>query len=468
MSEVAPPDIEHMPVVNDPRAWSPIRKNISLAMISSASMIAGLAGSIQNPAVQQMQENLPATSAQFSWSISAFVLVQGLIPLVWSAISEVKGRKLVYVVSLALFTVGSVVVAVSRSAGLLIGFRCLQAAGSSAVISIGAATLADMYEPAERGTKMGIYYIAPLLGPSIGPILGGGLTTGLGWRAIFWFLSIVGSSICFSFAVLFHDTFRKERSLTYQNVLKKRLEGVVNRKSPHALSLKDINPTRPVVLVLRRINNVTILFASGLQFAFSFLIAYTTARTLSMHYNYNALAIGLVIVAFGIGSITGSLLGGRFSDHELARLKTANNNVSYPEMRLKSVIYSACLLPPFILAFGWVCEQHVHVAALCVFLFFCGFFSSWTYASTLAYIVDSNTGRSSSAVATNSAFRGISAFVAIEIAVPLQDGLGDGWTYTLWAGLMLISGLLILLIACRGQGWRQKAEERERLYTNKD
>ncbi|KAG6840822.1 hypothetical protein C0991_004113 [Blastosporella zonata] len=48
VAEVVRPDIEHMPVENDPRKWSPLRKNLSLAMISSASMIAGLAGSIQN------------------------------------------------------------------------------------------------------------------------------------------------------------------------------------------------------------------------------------------------------------------------------------------------------------------------------------------------------------------------------------------------------------------------------------
>ncbi|KAG6809840.1 hypothetical protein H0H92_014532 [Tricholoma furcatifolium] len=457
VSQVARPDIEHMPVANDPRAWSPLRKNLSLTMIASASMIAGLSGSIQNPAVEQMQAQLPATSGQFSWSVSAFILVQGLMPLVWSAISEVKGRK-IFLVS------------------------------SSAVITIGAATLADMFEPAERGTKMGIYYMAPLLGPlppqSIGPLLGGGLTTGLGWRAIFWFLSIVSGSICVCFIIFFRDTFRKERSLIYQNVLRQRLEEAhkeekVSDKGQNPdpekggvpleinLSLRDVNPGKPLILVLRRINNIPILIASGLLFAFGFLIAYTTARTLGSVYNYSALKIGLVLVAFGVGSVTGSVLGGRFSDRQLALLKAANGNVSYPEMRLKSVTYSASLFPLFVLAYGWLSEKHVNVAALCVFLFFCGFFSIWTYASTLAYIVDSNTGRSSSAVATNSAFRGVFAFAAIEVAVPLQDNLGDGWTYTIWAALMLISGMLIILVGYRGQGWRLQAEERERLQEGK-
>ncbi|KAF9468747.1 major facilitator superfamily domain-containing protein [Collybia nuda] len=474
----APLDIEHMPVHNDPRLWSATRKNVSLALIASASMIAGLAASIQNPAVEEMQNDLDATSAQFSLSISLFILVQGLVPLVWSAISEIKGRKLVYIMSLALFTIGSIVVAVSNSMDLVIGFRSLQAAGSAAVITIGAATLADIFEPAERGTKMGIYYMAPLLGPSLGPILGGILTTGLNWRAIFWCCTIMSGSICLIFLFFFDDTFRRERSLTYQNVLRKRLrDGTLTPNAeknaqgsfdtPPSLSLKDVNPIKPLWLVLRRWNNVTILSASGLLFGFAFTIAYTCARTLSLHYHYNALKIGLVLLAFGLGSLAGSLLGGRWSDRELARLKALNGGNSYPEMRLKSAIYSIFIFPPCVLGFGWLCEKRVHISAICVMLFACGLFSIWTYSSAIAYIVDSNTGRSSTAVATNSAFRGIYAFVATEVAVPLQDGLGDGWMYTIWAGLMLISGLLVFLVAWRGELWRKRAELREALHDQK-
>ncbi|KAJ7855039.1 hypothetical protein B0H14DRAFT_2755751, partial [Mycena olivaceomarginata] len=83
---------------------------------------------------------------------------------------------------------------------------------------------------------------------------------------------------------------------------------------------------------------------------------------------------------------------------------------------LKSTAYGLILLPPSVLAFGWVSAKHVHVSALCVLLFLSGFFVMYT----LAYIVDANNGRSATAVATNSAFRGIAAFIATEVAVPLQ------------------------------------------------
>ncbi|KAH6911807.1 major facilitator superfamily domain-containing protein [Coprinopsis sp. MPI-PUGE-AT-0042] len=474
-------DIEHAAVEDDPRNWSSTRKNVTLVLIASASMIAGLAGSIQNPAVREMELDLPATSSQFSLSISLFILMQGLIPLVWSAISEIKGRKLVYITSLSIFTIGAIMAAVSPSIGVVIASRCIQAAGCS-IIAIGSATLADIYEPYERGTKMGVYYIAPLLGPALGPIFGGVLTTGLNWRAIFWFLAIACGTSVLSFVCFFKDTFRLERSLIYQNALRHRQKGDMKRRQatktskgvekeaveesavddvPVKLSLADVNPIKPIGQIIQRINNLLTLFASGLLFAFTFLIQYTVARTLSTFYGYEALKTGLVSLCFGFGCVAGSVVGGRFSDFYLSKLKNKNQGISQPEMRLSSTLPGILLLPLFTLAFGWVCQQHLHISAICVFLFCCGFLTLWIYASTLAYIVDANQGRSSTAAATNSAFRGVFAFVAIEIAVPMQDGLGDGWMYTIWTGILMLSGGLLILVQFYGQQWRERAEARE-------
>jgi len=445
-----------------------------------------------------MERDLPATSGQFSMSVAIFILLQGLVPLLWSAISEVKGRKLVYLVSLTMFTVASIVVAISKSIGLVIGFRACQAAGSSAVIAIGAATLADVFDPHERGTKMGVFYMAPLLGPSLGPILGGALTTGFNWRAIFWFLTIVAGASLLSFVLFFKDTFRRERSLTYQTVIKQRIaagplpaptpspskekdgaenvevlevaeepgkdveKGAAAPQAPELkLTLRDISPFRPIGLVMRRKNNSLTLLSSGLLFAFGFFVPYAAARTLSAHYGYEALKIGLVTLAYGVGSLAGSILGGRWSDRKLAKLKAENGGVSRPEMRLQSTIPGLILLPPCTVGLGWVCNERLHIAVVCVFLFLCGFMSIWTYSSTLAYIVDANNGRSSTAVACNSAFRGAFAFASIEIVVPMQDGLGDGWMYTIWAGVLVVSGVLLLLVLRMGGKWRDRGERSE-------
>ena len=211
--------------------------------------------------------------------------------------------------------IGALVAALAKSIGVLIGMRCFQGLGSSAVLAIGAATLADIYDPAERGAKMGIYYAAPLLGPSLGPILGGILTQYLSWRATFWFL-FIWMGICEAmFLFLFKDTYRKERSLTYQSVLRRhereRLRSLaaskrssmvtVYDKTPPAIekdsdekepataqvtpnidveagppehprvesspevkmTLADVNPIPPLWKILRRWNNLLILTSSG-------------------------------------------------------------------------------------------------------------------------------------------------------------------------------------------------------------
>ncbi|KAK0503697.1 MFS general substrate transporter [Armillaria luteobubalina] len=506
-------DIEHLPVQDDPRKWSSMRKNFVLGVICSGSMIAGFGANIQNPAIEDMERDLPATSGQITLSISLFIALQGITPLLWSSISEVKGRRFVYLVSLLIFTAGSIVVATSKTIGLVIGMRCLQALGSSAVLTIGAASLADIFDPEERGTKMGIYYISPLLGPSLGPVFGGVLTTGFNWRAPFWFLTILSGSIFLCFLFFFKDTYRKERSYAYQNILKRHLKdraqqtkkeetlrakqsgapekpddtkdarkeenlntdvdiekqdptpqvGVLTPETlpPITLSLRNVNPVRPLWLVLRRRNNLLMLFSSGILYSYCFIVVYTTSRTLGTAYGYDALTIGFVLVSSGLGSMAGSILGGRFSDRELARLRRKNEGKSYPEVRLKSTIYSIWLFPMSAIGLAWVCQQHVHVAAICVMLFVSGFFAISTYASELAYIVDANVGRSSSAVALNSFFRGVAAFIGTEIAVPVQDKLGDGWMYTIFALILLLSGLLVLLVIKKGEEWRVRGEESE-------
>ncbi|KAL7279742.1 hypothetical protein ACG7TL_006149 [Trametes sanguinea] len=511
-------DIEHAIVVDDPREWSNARKMSVVATVSMASMIAGLGANIYNPAISQIEEQLHASSGEISLSLSLFIAIQGAMPLLWSALSEFWGRKRVYLISTALCMVGCIVAALSKTIGVLIGMRCIQALGSSAVMSLGAATLADIYEPSQRGTMMGIYYRQADC-PSLGPILGGVLTKGFDWRATFWFL-VIFICLCFVLFIPFKDTFRRERSLVYQAALKRRIAHqsakgseasslsqvtAVSRVVPTAadektratsekkdaidelgrdmdlekaqqpakevvdepmqeikLSLADVNPVKPIVQVLRRMNNLTILTASGLIFAFSYSIAYTCSRTLADKYNYNALQIGLVLLAFGVGSLCGSVLGGRYSDYVFRKLKARNGGISSAEMRLESTLVPMFFLPPSVIAYGWVCQRHVNVAAICVMLFLSGFFSICIYSSTLAYIVDANTGRSSSAVATNSAFRGLSAFVAAEVAVPLQQAIGDGGLYSLWAGIMLLSELLIVLVWWKGGAWREKWELKER------
>ncbi|KAG1745207.1 major facilitator superfamily domain-containing protein [Suillus lakei] len=500
-------DIEHVPVDDDPRQWSPARKTTTLCIVSLATMVSALASNIQNPSNSLIEADLHATSSQISWTLAAFLVIQGNFPLLWSAASEIQGRKPVYLVASALFMVGSAALALSKTIEVMIGMRALQAAGSCAVMAISAATLADIYDTHERGTMMGMFFAAPLLGPALGPILGGSLSQAFNWRASFYFLLICGVIIFLSFLILFKDTYRRERSLTYCSALQRLLTSKEPTQSSNGsiiaghgsskdqtpakdmekqlqppnvpdntpvvtstpglddvrLSIKDINPFPPYFQILSRKNNVFILIANGLVFGFSYCLSYTCSRTLANAYGYSAFSIGLVLLCLGVGEevFAGSVLSGRWSDRVLAKMIEANGGKWYPEMRLQSSKLAMLWLPPFVVGYAWVCEKHVHVAVICIMLVLIGFSSIWMYTTTLAYLVDANPGRSCTAVATNSSFRGSLAFVSVLIAVPLQDALGDGGLYTAWAGVLVVTELLVLLVLHKGESWRRESEERE-------
>ncbi|KAG8726887.1 hypothetical protein FRC11_014290 [Ceratobasidium sp. 423] len=396
-----PFDIEHQPVNDDPRLWSKNRKIMIVTIIAFATLAPTFSVNLYNPAFAQIKRELHATNSQIALSLALFILVQGNAPIIWSAISEFKGRKIVYIISMALFCVGSAICGAAKDMNVLIGMRIVQAAGSSSVLNLGAGTLSDMYDPHERGTMMGIYFAGPLLGPSIVSTLPlplvfascGGLTAGFSWRATFWFLVIfAGVSLC-TFVFL-PDTWRRERSTSYQAAKRRALKERAKRsqagtptrsRAPSPvrsgtvtptvgvntpagsiqghevkkdnsekeanttikdkserrmandedikLSITDINPISPIWNVVKERTNLCILFASALLFAYQYAVAFTAALTFAAApYNYNSIKVGLVLLSFGLGNLTGSILGGRWSDRVLAKFKTKNGGESVPEV----------------------------------------------------------------------------------------------------------------------------------------
>jgi len=120
------------------------------------------------------------------------MLSMSIFPLWWSSFSETAGRRTIYILSFTLFIVFNVIGAFSRSIGFFIAMRILSGGGAAAVQAVGAGTVADIWEPKERGRAMGIFYLGPLCGPLFAPIIGGGLTEAFGWRSTQWFQVIYG------------------------------------------------------------------------------------------------------------------------------------------------------------------------------------------------------------------------------------------------------------------------------------
>ena len=88
---------------------------------------------------------------------------------------------------------------------MLIVFRLLQGTAGSAAIALGGGTVADVFIQEERGKAIALWAMCPLLGPVVGPVMGGFISASLGWRWVFWVLAIAVSSCTPSDSLFLRD-----------------------------------------------------------------------------------------------------------------------------------------------------------------------------------------------------------------------------------------------------------------------
>ena len=87
---------------------------------------------------------------------AVYILTIGIAPLFWARVSGYYGRRPTYLVSLPLYVLGSISVALSQNVAQLFGTRVLQGVGASSVLAVGAGSIGDVFKPTERGRAMGL------------------------------------------------------------------------------------------------------------------------------------------------------------------------------------------------------------------------------------------------------------------------------------------------------------------------
>ncbi len=125
--------------------------------------------------------------------------------------SDIYGRKKVYIISLIIYLLGAIVTPFSTNIGMFIFFRAVQACGGGAGQTIGAGVIADIFQVSERGTAYGFFNMGGLFGPIIGPSLGGALCEFLGWRSSFYFLCIFAIVLLTTIIFVLPETLRLEK-----------------------------------------------------------------------------------------------------------------------------------------------------------------------------------------------------------------------------------------------------------------
>ncbi|HEV7656192.1 MAG TPA: DHA2 family efflux MFS transporter permease subunit [Mycobacteriales bacterium] len=140
---------------------------------------------IVNVALPDIQTALGASFSGLQWVVDAYALTLAALLLTAGSLADLYGRRRLYVVGLAVFTLASLLCGVAGSTLILQLSRGLQGVGGAIMFSVSLALLADAFRGKERGTAFGVWGAITGLAVAIGPLLGGALTSGLSWRWIF-------------------------------------------------------------------------------------------------------------------------------------------------------------------------------------------------------------------------------------------------------------------------------------------
>lgn len=164
---------------------SPRERLVTLLVVAIGTFMGALDASIVNVSIPAIMESYHAGIDSVEWVISAYMIAfAALMPLsAW--VRERVGNVPLYCGSLALFTLASALCGYAPNLETLIAARILQALGGGAINPTGMAMLASVYPPEERGRALGWWGMVAVVGPALGPTLGGVLTETLGWQWIF-------------------------------------------------------------------------------------------------------------------------------------------------------------------------------------------------------------------------------------------------------------------------------------------
>src|SRR5471030_263999 len=163
---------------------------------------------IANVALPYMQGSLSASRDQITWVLTSYIIAAAIMtaPVGWLAARF--GKKNFLITSIAGFTIASMACGAAQNLEQMVLFRIIQGVFGAALGPLSQAVMLDMYPPAKRGSVMAIWGMGVMLGPILGPTVGGVLTDAYNWRWVFYINVPFGLAACAALWIFFKDTAR--------------------------------------------------------------------------------------------------------------------------------------------------------------------------------------------------------------------------------------------------------------------
>ncbi|APA13187.1 hypothetical protein SS1G_14095 [Sclerotinia sclerotiorum 1980 UF-70] len=489
------PDLELAPVASGPpySAFGLWKKRYIVGMCTLAAFISPTSANIYFPALNPLAADLGVSNTLINLTLTSFMIFQGLAPTVFGDLADMAGRRPTYIIAFIIYLGANIGLALQNSYAALFILRCLQSCGSSGAIALGFGVIADVSTSAERGSYMGLVGAGAMMGPAIGPVIGGILAQFLGWRAIFWFLVILAAVFLIPFTLTVPETGRNVVgngsipppgwNMTVVEWWKCRKE----QKSADGLSrtataesrraaqadlaskrkLRWPNPLKTVYIIMEK-DVAMVLFYNALLYTAFYDVTASTPQLFKEIYGFNDLQIGLCYLPFGCGCALSSIINGKMLDRNYKKIardigfsidrKRGDNLRHFPIERARLEIIWPLLSVGLAcyLCYGWVLEKNANLAVPLVLQFFLGLCINGAFNVLSTLVVDLYPQSPSTATAANNLVRCLLGAGGTGIITIMIDHMGRGWCFTFIALVCIATSPMLWIEFKWGPVWREE------------
>ncbi|KAJ5536761.1 hypothetical protein N7513_009947 [Penicillium frequentans] len=461
------------------------RKLQMVCIVSLAAIFSPLSSNIYFPALGTISKELDVSMSLTTLTVTVYMIVQGLAPSFWGSFSDAIGRRGIFIGTFIVYMIANIALAVSTNYGELMAFRALQAAGSAATISIGAGVIGDITTSAERGSLVGIFGGVRMLGQGVGPVFGGVLSQYLGYRSIFWFLTIMAAISLFSIMCFLPETLRSIAGngtvplyglhkpyiyyVTGQPDIQEDAKPIGEKKK---VTWKTV--LAPLTFLGEKDVFITLFFGAIVYTVWS-MVTSSTSQLFEDTYGLNTLEVGLTFLGNGFGCMTGSYTIGYLMDYNHKRterdycrqnnlpLDTRITTKTHPDFpieyaRMRNTWWITALFVVCTAVYG--VSLRTHLAVPIILQYIIAYCATAIFTINSALIIDLYPGASASATAVNNLMRCLVGAGGVALVTPIIDAIGSLFCFVLLAGVTLAMVPLLMVEMRWGAGWRMKRNER--------
>lgn len=419
----------------NPRNWSIWYKGFTIFSISWSTWCIVVYSTSYTTGLAEMQHDFHISSEPVvTLGVTSYLIGIAVGSMILAPISEMYGRRPVYIASMLVFTILIIPCGLATSLPEVITVRFFGAVAGSAMIANSPGTVSDIVNDDYRALAFSIWSIGPLNGPTFGPIIGGFSTQYLGWRWTNWIVMII-SGVAFIFMCMLKETYtpallQKKAKLRRKEQDDDRYWSRYDNKIKFWPLLK-VNLSRPFIMVFTEpiciFWDVYIAIIYGILYLcfVAYPIVFTGVRGWSAGISglaFTGLAVGCFLV-IGTEPLLRRMINSHKKDPETGKVP--------PEAMVSVVCIAAVLVPVGELWFAWTCVPPVHWIwpILAGIPFGAGNTAVFIYASN--YLAHSYGIYAASAMAGNSVIRSLLGGTLPLAGPALYAKLNPHWAGTL-------------------------------------